>query len=68
MAPNSRNRPLVAIEQGGTAKAALDAVDRTIDSITRPRCFLVRDQSLINKWLKNNNKQTITLYIREGEI
>jgi hypothetical protein len=37
--PKSRDRLIVVIEQGGTAEAALDAMDRTINSITRPQCF-----------------------------
>jgi hypothetical protein len=32
------DRPIVIIEQGGTAKAAFDAVDRTID-ITKTAVF-----------------------------
>ena len=42
MAPNSRNGPIVVIEQGGTAKAALDAKDGTIDSITKTAVFSCR--------------------------
>jgi len=35
MASNFRDRPLVVIDQEGTAEVALDAIDGTIDSMTR---------------------------------
>jgi hypothetical protein len=35
MAPKFAERPMVVAEQGGTAKAALDAIDGIIDSITK---------------------------------
>jgi hypothetical protein len=34
MVPKFGGRPIVIIEQGGTAKKALIAIDRTIDNIT----------------------------------
>ncbi len=39
MAPKLRKRPIVMTEQGGTAEAAFDAVDGTIDSITTAAVF-----------------------------
>ena len=47
MAPNSRNRPIVVTEQGGTAKAAFDATDGTIDSRAKTAViFLLESESL----------------------
>jgi hypothetical protein len=39
MALKLRDRPIVMIEQGGTAKATFNAIDRTIDSITKTIVF-----------------------------
>ena len=39
MAPKLGDRPIVIIEHGGTAEAALDAVDGTIDSMTTSAVF-----------------------------
>lgn len=39
MAPKFGDRPIVVMEQGGTAEAAFDAVDGTIDSIVKTAVF-----------------------------
>ena len=39
MAPKLGDRPIVMIEQGGTAEAAFDAVDGTINSMTTTVVF-----------------------------
>lgn len=39
MAPKLGDRPIVMIEQGGTAEAAFDAVGGTIDSMTTTAVF-----------------------------
>jgi hypothetical protein len=66
--PKFGDRPIVMIEQGVIAKAAFDAIDGTIDSMTKPRYFLTANRILIEKRLKNNGALTITSYAREGEI
>jgi hypothetical protein len=42
--PNFEETPTVAIEQGGPAKAAIDGVNKTIDSITNIVVVLVADR------------------------
>ena len=42
-APNFEKTPTVAIEQGGTAEAAIDGVSKTIDSMTNTAVVLVAD-------------------------
>lgn len=39
VAPKFGNRPIVVIEQGGTAEGGFDAVDGTIDSVTTTVVF-----------------------------
>jgi hypothetical protein len=39
MAPKLKDRPIAIIEQGGTAKAAFNAVDRIINSMTTTVVF-----------------------------
>ena len=47
MAPKFGDRPIVVMEQGGTAGAALDARDRMIDSMTKTAViFLLQTESL----------------------
>jgi hypothetical protein len=41
MAPKLAERPIVLIEQGETAKAALDTVNETINSITKTAAILL---------------------------
>ena len=43
MPPKFEDMWMVVIEQGGTAEAALDAVDGMIDGMTDCRNFLVAD-------------------------
>jgi len=40
MAPKFVDRPIVVIERGETAKAALNAVNETIDSMTKTAVIL----------------------------
>lgn len=51
------------IYAGGRSEAALNAMDRPIESIAGPECCFVRDRIPIEKWLKNNNNLIRTLYI-----
>jgi hypothetical protein len=39
MAPKFAERPIVVMEQGGTAEAALDAIDGMINSMTKTAVF-----------------------------
>jgi len=41
--PNFEKTPTVAIEQGGTAEAAINGVSETIDSMTNTAVVLVSD-------------------------
>jgi hypothetical protein len=41
--PNFEETPTVAIEQGGTAEAAVDGVNETIDCLTHTAVFLVTE-------------------------
>ena len=43
---------MVVTEQGGTAKAALDAIDGIIDSITKTAGIFTLHCFLEKKWLK----------------
>lgn len=43
MAPKFEDMSMVAIEQGGTAEAALDGIDGAIDSMTNTQVVLVAD-------------------------
>lgn len=50
MVPKFVDRQIVVIEQGRIAKAALDAMDETIDSITKTAVFwLAADRILMEK-------------------
>ena len=42
-APNFEKTPTVAIEQGGTAEAAIDGVSETIEGLTNTAVVLVAD-------------------------
>jgi hypothetical protein len=54
MAPKLEDRPIVMIEPGEAAKAAFNAVDGTIVSISQPWNFLTVGRILVEKQLKNN--------------
>jgi hypothetical protein len=58
VAPKFRDRLIVIIEQGEIAEAAFDAVDGTIDSITKTTVFLTTNRVLVEEWLKNNGTLT----------
>ena len=53
MSPKFADRPIVVMEQGGTAEAALDAMDRTIDSMTKTAVFFSLQTEYLwrNGWL-----------------
>lgn len=47
MVPKFVDRPIVVLEQGRIAEAALDAIDGTIDSMTKTAVFFsLRTESL----------------------
>jgi hypothetical protein len=64
--PKFGDRPIVRIEQGGTAEAAFDAIDRTIDSMTKPAVFSHCKPKACGETAKEQ-QHTITLYTRVGE-
>ena len=55
------------MEQGAAAEAATDGANEAIDGVTNIALVLVADWFLEEKWLKNNDRSTISSQSCEGE-
>jgi hypothetical protein len=58
--PNFEETPTVAIEQGGTAEAAIDSVNETIDSVTDTGVFSLQTGFLEEKGVENSDTSNIS--------
>jgi hypothetical protein len=68
MAPKFGDRLIVLIEQGGTARAALDAADKTIDSIITTVVFSYCQSNPCRKAAKEQGILAITYILSREKL